>query len=746
MAQQGVVTRGRNRRQGTLETLRVFGQEQRQIRASFAEELGFIPGRNRGAQPVHRTPSTETPSILPAVLPTLPLEERAGTLQIVETSVKGSATMEAIKDLRYSDAAYCSQHMSGHAVRIDLELLLRTSGGEGMEVEFNTREEAAMVSGKAQKLRRAVEVAFVEESKTSGKEPANLLIDNRYWLGQLASSAGLSSDPAECLLDYYEGASNILPFETGYETKRKYDAMLRATAAAGPTISNCFVNVEYTTQDPPNSAHNPFVGTSPGYVKSQQTITNANNILTIQSTRSHVLSLSFHGKVETKAGVTLQVFMLSPERVDVAIVRDAFGENITRVAALLATLRNASIYQLGLCPLFDYSLTDHDDPGKITPTTLHLPALGDDFPSRTIEIDAEGRLSQLRSQPFGRSTVVLPGRIEQALVVAKFAYIADNRLWWELDKTESLFVNGDEPPEYAVGAIGAYASPRRLPEVRSTDGDGDGDAEGREAIPTGRNEVSRFISRHLEIIVFDSSHDARPFDQAPSPSVFVDGLISLFKAIVDAFDRWIIHGDISLLNALLTPEGILYLIDWEVARKYGEQSTGGVVTGTLDTMSIRRLQNLQHPLPHDDLESAIYVAIKVLTQTFVPDPADAASSNAYRLLLKWNDGSVTMAELAITRRDMWNFRSDDYDMYRELERMQRADPLRAALLEALLSTPILVERTSLLKSLEVKEDQGACREEKWELVRSSLKLLVTDLVERMEEVKKKNVDQMKWHK
>ncbi|KAJ7688233.1 hypothetical protein B0H14DRAFT_3053390, partial [Mycena olivaceomarginata] len=72
--------------------------------------------------------------------------------------------------------------------------------------------------------------------------------------------------------------------------------------------------------------------------------------------------------------------------------------------------------------------------------------------------------------------------------------------------------------------------------------------------------------------------------------------------------RRVLHRDISV-NNILVAVNQLALVDWEIGRRFQEplSATGrGTITGTLDTMSVASLAN-RDPLPHDDIESAVYV-------------------------------------------------------------------------------------------------------------------------------------------
>ncbi|KAI5477957.1 hypothetical protein MNV49_005749 [Pseudohyphozyma bogoriensis] len=736
--------------------LRAFEEEQRKVRAVMAKKLGYDPGRPRGNNP--SAPATVVPLLPtspPKILPSLPVNEQPDTTTITETARNPSQSTATLKTQRDGDKDFCRLHMPGHAVAVSLETLLNVSGGEDMVGKFAELETKATGLREDKALKRLVENGYAEESVTGDepRHPQNSKIDGTYWLAALASRAFPQEEPRVYHLDYQGQPTKDLPSEGDYQHKRRYDAMLLAVGSHRQTISNCLVNIEYASATAPSTEFNPFVGSSSGYTKSQQTIKNSDDILSVQSTRTHVLSLSFHGRAFLKGDakkadrkssrVLLQVFMLTPERVDVALIEDCFGDGINRLAALLETLRTASIYQLGLCPLIDYSLTD-GKLGKITPKALHLPPTPNNSgPSTpTINLLADMRLSSPRCRPFGRSTLVLAGRIEelQTDVVAKFAHIADTRPWREVDMSECLFSDPTDLPSYAVEAIYSYASPRRLPAIRpaATASVDEGQGTLRSEPPQSQGKAVAIVPRHLEVVVFDSPHDAVPIAKAKSADDFIDVLIRLFEAILDAFIRGVMHGDVSSPNVLVTIDGKLRFIDWEVARRFGAPATEGTVTGTLDTMSISRLFLNPTGLPHDDVESAIYVAIKVLTMSFRPRAINAQAWGTYLEGLKWNDPTISPYDLAEKRTLMWSIASRNNRTRLALNMMLEEDPVRAKLIEILLETQVPDRSTDLASSI-----QGLSEEERYGPAKKDLGELVRDLVQKLREVKK-DAGAMKW--
>ncbi|KAJ7459945.1 hypothetical protein FB451DRAFT_566872 [Mycena latifolia] len=117
-------------------------------------------------------------------------------------------------------------------------------------------------------------------------------------------------------------------------------------------------------------------------------------------------------------------------------------------------------------------------------------------------------------------------------------------------------------------------------------------------------------------MVFASPREARKLKDIPLAAEFLAAAEQLFRAILDAFRRGILHRDISV-NNILVADNQLLMIDWEIGRRFQEPSSAAALTGTLNTMSVASLAN-NDPLPYDDVESAVYVLLKLLTQMFVP--------------------------------------------------------------------------------------------------------------------------------
>jgi hypothetical protein len=461
------------------------------------------------------------------------------------------------------------------------------------------------------------------------------------------------------VLDYYPTPSEKLPEDKlhGYNKKRKYDASLRPSAAQGSTIFNIFVNVEFTNTNPPNVAFNPLIGATDHVAKYQQAITNADDLLTFQSTRLFVPTLSFHGKgKDTK----LFVSILNCDRFEFAVVDHCFdSDTLPTVSALLHLFRIASLYQLGYNPLFIYNFTSPlpgFSVGDAVPAYVVLPAT-----QGAVKVRLSGkRLSQLRSTPFQRSTVVLEGELDEQLpdgkgstyVVVKMSFIAEGRLWRENIVVDALHTADVQPaPAYAPKILAAFAAhdlpPPSLPNDSKI-------LQNRKRLADALEDLPAMVPRHLEIMAFDSPPNARKLKDVPSAAEFLAAAEDLFRAIHDAFRRRVLHRDISV-NNILVADNQLLIVDWEIGQRFQEPSSAagrGTVTGTLDTMSVASLAN-RDPLPHDDIESAVYVLLKVLTQMFVP-PVNQQHKWAETLdRYCWDDPDMKPSRLSDLRLFMW---------------------------------------------------------------------------------------------
>ncbi|KAJ6577121.1 hypothetical protein B0H10DRAFT_1963213 [Mycena sp. CBHHK59/15] len=588
-------------------------------------------------------------------------------VSVPATGVIGSLTTGERTEQRSEDTRYCARHFAGHVTRHI------SAGRQARELKKVACKQIDAT------LKDAVLVNFSKESIPSLK-PVDRTIDNCYWLSRLADAALRPADDGSLLvLDYYPTSAEKLPEEKqhGYNKRRKYDASLRPSAAHGSTIFNIFVNVEFTNTDAPKVAFNPLIGATDHVAKYQQAITNADDLLTFQSTRLFVPTLSFHGKgKDTK----LFVSILSCDRFEFAVVDHCFDSNFPVVSALLHLFRIASLYQLGYNPLFIYNFTS-PPPGFSVGDAREAPvaAAFDAFP--TLNVVLEGELDE--QFPDGKGSTY---------VVVKMSFIAEGRLWREKIIVDALHTADVQPaPAYAPKILAAFAAHDAPPPGPSNDSEILRNKRPARAL----EDLPAMVPRHLEIMAFDSPPDARKLKDVSSAAEFLAAAEDLFRAILDAFRCRVLHRDISV-NNILVADNQLIMVDWEIGRRFQEPSSAagrGTVTGTLDTMSMASLAN-RDPLPHDDIESAVYVLLKVLTQTFVP-PVDqerewATTLDAYC----WDDPDVQPQRLLTMRLSMWMGRNFMDSTVGKTVRIFRSGghTTRAQLIHSLLSLPLPDQR------------------------------------------------------
>ncbi|KAJ7196292.1 hypothetical protein GGX14DRAFT_403492 [Mycena pura] len=650
----------------------------------------ILPGQEPPTSP--STPSSDPPpvtGVVPSassqILPTdsVAIEYPNKTLEsVVATGIVGSVTTAERMEQHDQDAQYCARHFAGHVVHSPLDIVLARLGSSAFPEKL-TEFEKVVHTQLDTRIMKAVRANFKKESKTS---PVDRTINGRYWLSRLADVA---MEPASLLaLDYFPNDSRNLPQskQHGYSKNRKYDACLRSSAADRPTIFNIFVNVEFTLYDPPSITSNPLIGATRQVVKYQQAIINADDLLMFQSTRLSVPTLSFHGRGER---TKLFVSILSHERFEFAVIDNCFSlDKLSTVSALLHLFRIASLYALGYNPLFIYKFTSPPDGfsvGDVRPVSVVLPTA-----EGAVKVNLTGkRLSKLRSAPFQRSTVVLEGILEQSpglpYAVVKMSFIAEHRVWREKIIVDALYTANVQPaPVYAPKMLAAFAA-HGLPLPASA----------QPSILRNRKEpFSVYVPRHLEIMIFESPPNARKLNCVPSAATFLAAAVDLFEAILDAFRRRVLHRDISV-NNILVADNRLLVVDWEIGRRFTEFSFAtqrGTITGTLDTMSVASLNQID-PLPHDDVESAVYVLLKVLTQTFVPpedlERAWAPTLSAYC----WDDPKVEPPRLAEIRMNMWGRTLELSSVNKTVNVLRSAGhATRADLILSLLTLPLPAQR------------------------------------------------------
>ncbi|KAJ7063637.1 hypothetical protein C8F01DRAFT_1251161 [Mycena amicta] len=203
--------------------------------------------------------------------------------------------------------------------------------------------------------------------------------------------------------------------------------------------------------------------------------------------------------------------------------------------------------------------------------------------------------------------------------------------------------------------------------------------------------------RHLELNVFASPR----CKLVDVPAIkLLDAAKQLFLAVLDAFRRGFIHGNISMNNILYAQADYqLLIIDWELGRRFVDPFVRqNTLTGTLDTMSVANFMRLA-PLPHDEIESAIYVLLKIITQTFKPTEDLEGEWMSTLRQYHWDDPRVRPGTLQQLRRMFWGKYShfsrgttirDTLDLFRSSGR-----PATAQFLHSLFSLPLPIDHDTI---------------------------------------------------
>ncbi|KAG5645559.1 hypothetical protein DXG03_005834 [Asterophora parasitica] len=275
----------------------------------------------------------------------------------------------------------------------------------------------------------------------------------------------------------------------------------------------------FTQNDPPPITSNPLIGASEHVTKYQQTIINADDIL------SFIPTLSLHGKGED---TKLFFSILSQVRPEFAVIDQCFNSDLFRVA---------SFYQLGYNTLFVYTFCTAPLEffiGNIVPVSFVLPGIEG-------VVRLTGRcLSRLRSRPFERSIVVLEGTL-------------DDR------STDTIYI--------VVKLLASFAAFGSPPPGLSN-----------EVSRTGKRLVSAIedlpavVRRHLEVMPFSSPPNACQLMDVGSGATF----LAAAQAILDAFRRGILHRDLSV-NDILVANDQLLLDDWEIGRRFRSWAGNGKI-------------------------------------------------------------------------------------------------------------------------------------------------------------------------
>ncbi|KAJ6587298.1 hypothetical protein B0H10DRAFT_815018 [Mycena sp. CBHHK59/15] len=129
------------------------------------------------------------------------------------------------------------------------------------------------------------------------------------------------------------------------------------------------------------------------------------------------------------------------------------------------------------------------------------------------------------------------------------SFIAKGRLWREKIIVDALYTADVQPaPAYAPKILAAFAAHDLPPPGPPNDSE---ILQDRKRPASALEDLPTMVPRHLEIMAFDSPPDARKLKDVPSAAEFLAAAEDLFRAILDAFRRRILHRDISVNNILV---------------------------------------------------------------------------------------------------------------------------------------------------------------------------------------------------
>ncbi|KAH7107881.1 hypothetical protein BKA62DRAFT_792345 [Auriculariales sp. MPI-PUGE-AT-0066] len=480
-------------------------------------------------------------------------------------------------------------------------------------------------------------------------------------------------------------ASSSQEADTDYTKKRKLDAYLRIRKTEVHLADTVLIPVELTTsQIAANVAKNPQTAFT--NEKLRQVLMNASDLLNLQPSRFAVWYLCFSGTNLTK----LHVGVLGRTILRLAVIEDAFSQNLSLTSALLHTLRTSPIHNLGFLPFFDYSY--NIKAGHLLPLAVHLPP--DEYSQEPSEdgspieeityliIQPEQPLSSQTGSTFGRGTYCLKAQKGTGDKVLKLAWVSEDRTEREAKANRALACATGRPTLLHSPAMSYAFAFHSIPLYGS-------------ALTTDPTTL-----RHAEFMVFDTPGDGKRLLNAKhqlthSPSVTFRILRQLVLAVMEAGARRVVHRDISLGNVLVRYNGHeheLLFLDYECAEG-PDLPTSERVAGTVDTMAIELLPDIfdfttvaPNARPWLDLQVIVYLSLKLLTQSFVPTEQMAHPWKTALNYLLWDTTDGTL--IRHVREQFWSkkagplintFESMNATAHAELLRRLAAIPLSPTL-------------------------------------------------------------------
>ncbi|KAL8287160.1 hypothetical protein RQP46_003612 [Phenoliferia psychrophenolica] len=509
---------------------------------------------------------------------------------------------------------------------------------------------------------------------------------------------------------WFKDAEAILADAEGIKFGRKPDASLRSANASVPSWANILVPVHNTTSTLPPLLTNPQILYRRPCAKLRKGITTAIDVLCgPQQTRLFVLGLAFFGREGKPMDAVF--FAADREVVRLHLILSIADENFATLAALLATLRGANLYQLGFSPHFSYSiypqppfpkpagstspLSHHNDvpaatrtkprlhlPGDIIPTTFYLPdphfftspsSYGTP-PFKASSLIIGDHLSYFPESPFSRCTLVFRAvHVRESgnhdSVVVKIQWVRNGRAWREAEILAHLWKTALIDTSVAkdvLSAINEDVGPPpgdspTSPSSNSTNYPATGPPSYAPTLLAAfASDKLSYQSplapqpRHLEILITSTPLDAIPL-QDVTEGELISSMMDAIDALEHAHSRGVTHGDLATGN-LFSSKGRILLLDWELGqyRKEGGGKSSQERMGTRDTMATGQLEG-NPATPADDVEALLMCFLKIATRRIVPSPERKATWDSKVDQLFWERAALTVPDeiLVAVRQAMW---------------------------------------------------------------------------------------------
>ncbi|KAM0755840.1 hypothetical protein T439DRAFT_351582 [Meredithblackwellia eburnea MCA 4105] len=572
-----------------------------------------------------------------------------------------------------------------------LESLL-DSMGKGLASSYRDLRDRLRTSNSAAEFS-----AFTERAAQAEKQKNMAMVDDIYWLEAFAN---LAAHP--------HGQYNQLEWAYSDQIDCKPNASLRLKGASCNSWSNPAILVEFTLTSSPKFTDNYLAKSE--FKKLRPSILNTCDLLRAgQQTRSFAVGLSFFGK--GGSGSSLVAFLVDRENIRLHVVPSWGQERVPEVAALLSILREASVYELGFSPLFEYRIRrDGREVGNIVPYAVKPPNLNNLRQPNSGAIDITKPLklvgeplSSVVESPFSRSTFV--SRVEanggesrvdangsRSQLVLKLQWVQDSRKGREVSVLEHLWgLNGVIPssqdnlhldtsiwyapkivhsflatrspsqaggkqiqlsPSTSQSKPPAHISPKNSPSFQLPP-----PQQVSEQSETGTMEPTFDWGRqrHLEMILMETPPLLKL--SIAEPQLLRETFRTAPRALRDAANRGVVHGDLSTNNLMVNEDsGCAFLIDWECGRVLSNTSPhveGSFRSGTRDTMAVELLFGSPHTLAHD-VEAFLLCIIKTITQRLKPldSKKETWQKELSDLCWDWDAARIKDKHLASSRRDL----------------------------------------------------------------------------------------------